>query len=301
MLTLIIRIEDPPEEGSAFPVRGLSVGPEEQTEAEHVVGKISWPLPGLDPGQPERDPLADLGQVMLAVGDPDFTPDQVGRYLWRLLAETEVGAWWQEAEHAAADGQVRTVLDVQAAQLRTLPWELLTRDPDGWRPFQSREKPWTRGEGAGEPADDLLVAVRMLVVVGDPDDPALQVDDELDAIFGAHREFPGRWHVDVRVNPAPSVMRSVLEDLRPHILHVIAHGSVARGSAILVIGDKQNTWEMTTADVANLPNPAPRLVVLNACRSGATAANGLAASWTFADAFAGRGCGAPRSARAAPG
>jgi hypothetical protein len=292
MLTLIIRIEDPPEEGSAFQVRGLSVGPEEQIEAEHVVGKISWPLPGIDPGQPERDPLADLGQVMLAVGDPDFTPDQVGRYLWRLLAETEVGAWWQEAEHAAADGQVRTVLDVQAARLRTLPWELLTRDPDGWRPFQSREKPWTRGEGAGEPADDLLVAVRMLVVVGDPDDPALQVDDELDAIFGAHREFPGRWHVDVRVNPAPSVMRSVLEDLRPHILHVIAHGSVARGSAILVIGDKQNTWEMTTADVANLPNPAPRLVVLNACRSGATASNGLAASWTFADAFVGRGCGA---------
>ena len=86
MLTLIIRIEDPPEKGSAFQVRGLSVGPEEQTEAEHVVGKISWPLPGLDPGQPERDPLADLGQVMLAVGDPDFTPDQVGRYLWRLLA-----------------------------------------------------------------------------------------------------------------------------------------------------------------------------------------------------------------------
>ncbi len=148
-------------------------------------------LPGLDPGQPERGPLADLGQVMLAVGDPDFTPDQVGRYLWRLLAETEVGAWWQEAEHAAADGQVRTVLDVQAARLRALPWELLMRDPDGWRPFQSREKPWTRGEGAGEPADDLLVAVRMLVVVGDPDDPALQVDDELDAIFGAHRNSPG--------------------------------------------------------------------------------------------------------------
>ena len=49
---------------------------------------------------------------------------------------------------------------------------------------------------------------------------------------------------------------------------------------------------MTTADVANLPNPAPRLVVLNACRSGATAANGLSASWTFADAFVGRGCGA---------
>ena len=290
--TLIIRIEDPPTPNAAFPIRGLSVGPEEQSEAEHVVGTIPWPLPELDPGQPGRDALADLRRVMLAPGDPDFAPDQVGRYLWRLLAETEVGAWWQEAEHAAADGQVRTVLDVQATQLRTLPWELLTRDLDGWRPFQSREKPWTRGEGAGEPADDLLVAVRMLVVVGDPDDPSLQVDDELDAIFGATREFPGRWHVDVRVNPAPAVMRSVLEDLRPHILHIIAHGSVARSSAILVIGNKQNSWEMTTIDVADLPSPAPRLVVLNACRSGAAADNGLAASWTFTDAFLGRGCGA---------
>ena len=292
MLTLIIRIEDRPGEDGTFPIRGLSVSPGEQAEAEHVTDEIPWPLPELDKEQPGRDALADIQQVMLAPGDPDFEPDQVGRYLWGLLASTKVGSWWREAEAAAGNGQVRTVLDVRAPRLRMLPWELLTRDPDGWRPFQSRGKPWTRGTGAGEAADELLVAVRMLVVVGNPDDPALRVDDELDAIFGAYRDFPGRWYVDVRVNPAPAVMRSVLEDLRPHILHVIAHGSVTGESAILVIGDELNPWELRTADVANLPSPAPRLVVLNACRSASAMGSGLAASWTFADAFLSGGCGA---------
>jgi CHAT domain-containing protein/AAA ATPase-like protein len=292
MQTLIIRIEDPPAHGGAFPLRGLLVSPERQGEVEHAAGKIPWPLPELDPEQPGRDVVADVQQVMLAAGG--FTPDQVGRYLWGLLAATEVGTWWQQAESAAEDGGVKTVLDVQARELRQLPWELLTRDPDGWRPFQSRQKPWARGTGPGEDTDDLLVPVRMLVVVGDPQDRDLRVDDELDAIVGALRDVPGRWHVHLLVKPTLAVMRSVLEDLRPHVLHVIAHGTVTADSAVLVIPvDEQNPWELTTADVANLPSPAPRLVVLNACRSGAAGGSkGLAASWTFTEAFLNRGCGA---------
>jgi hypothetical protein len=295
MQTLIIRIEDPPPQGGAFPLRGLSAGRGE-AEVEHAAGEIPLPLPGLEAGQPEGDALGDVQQVMLAAGDADLTPDQVGRYLWRLLAETEVGRWWERAEEAAADGEVRTVLDVRARDLRQLPWELLTRELDGWRPFQSHAKPWSRATGPGEDADDLLVPVRMLVVVGDPQDKDLQVDDELDAIVGALRDVPGRWHVDVLVKPSFTVLRDVLEDLRPHVLHVIAHGSVASGAAILVIPlDEQNVWELTTADVANLlPSPAPRLAVLNACRTAgaAGAGSGQAAAWTFTQAFLRRGCGA---------
>jgi CHAT domain/AAA ATPase domain len=295
MQTLIIRIEDPPARGGAFGLRGLSLGQGQAAEAEQAVGEVRLPLPALEAGQPDRDALVDVQQVMLAAGDADFTADEVGRYLWRLLAETEVGRWWERAEEAAADGAVRTVLDVRPADLRQLPWELLTRD-DGWRPFQSHAKPWSRAAGPGEDADDLLVPVRMLVVVGDPQDQDLQVDDELDAIVGALRDFPARWHVDVLVKPSFPVLRDVLEDLRPHVLHVIAHGSVASGSAILVIPlDEQNVWELTTADVANLlPSPAPRLAVLNACRTAgaAGAGNGRAAAWTFTQAFLRRGCGA---------
>jgi hypothetical protein len=296
MQTLIIRIEDPAPQGGAFPVRGLSVGPEQPGEVQHALGEIHLPLQGVDAGQPDRDTVTDVQQVMLAAGDSDFTPDQVGRYLWRLLTETGVGRWWEKAEEATADGDVRTVLDVRSRDLRQLPWELLTRELDGWRPFQSHSKPWSRAGGPGEDADDLLVPVRMLVVVGDPQDQDLQVDDELDAIVGALRDFPGRWHVDVLVKPSFAVLRDVLEDLRPHVLHVIAHGSVASGAAILVIPvDEQNVWELTTADVANLlPSPAPRLAVLNACRTAgaAGAGNGQAAAWTFTEAFLRRGCGA---------
>jgi hypothetical protein len=296
MQTLIIRIEDPPPQGGAFPLRGLSVDQGQAAEVEHAVGEVRLPLPGVEEGQPERDTLIDVQQVMLAAGDADLTPDQVGRYLWRLLAETEVGRWWERAEEAAVDGEVRTVLDVRPGDLRQLPWELLTRELDGWRPFQSHAKPWSRAAGPGEDADDLLVPVRMLVVVGDPQDQDLQVDDELDAIVGALRDVPGRWHVDVLVKPSFSVLREVLEDLRPHVLHVIAHGSVAAGAAILVIPENDQTvWELTTADVANLlPSPPPRLAVLNACRTAgaAGAGNGQAAAWTFTQAFLRRGCGA---------
>ncbi len=297
MQTLIIRIEKPPAGGGPFPVRGLSVGPADPGEVEHAVDHLPWPLPQLDAGQPDRDAVADIQQVMLARGDPEFAPDQVGKYLWRLLAATRVGAWWAQAEDAAADGHVRTVLDVRAEALRQLPWELLTCEPDGRRPFQSRFKPWVRAAGPGVEAEDLLVPVRMLVVVGDPRDEKLRVDDELDAIMGALREVPGRWHVELCVKPTLAALRSALEDLRPHILHVIAHGAVASGSAVLVIPiDDQNSWELTTADVANLlPSPPPRLVVLNACRSGTSGTGngtGLPALWTFTDAFLRRGCGA---------
>jgi hypothetical protein len=302
--TLIIRIEEPPAEGGPFPIRGLSVGPADLGEVEHAVGELPSPLPQLDAGQPDRDVVKDIQQVMLARGDPEFTPDQVGRYLWRLIAATWVGAWWAEVENAAADGQVRTVLDVRAKALRQLPWELLTCEPDGLRPFQSRTKPWVRAAGPGVEAEDLLVPVRMLVVVGDPRDENLRVDDELDAIMGALREVPGRWHVELCVKPTLAALRSSLEDLRPHVLHVIAHGAVVSESSVLVIPiddeqdsiDEQNSWELTTTDVANLlPSPPPRLVVLNACRSslsGAGDGSGPPTLWTFADAFLRRGCGA---------
>jgi hypothetical protein len=290
--TLIIRI-GALEEGRGFPVRGLSVGPGESAEAEHVAGEIPWPLPELSPGRPGSNTLADIQQVMLTPGD--VTPAAVGRYLWHLLTATEVLSWWRDAAEAAGDGQVRTVLDVRAPELRTLPWELLQRTPDGWRPFLSRDNPWTRGRGVGEGADDVLVPVRMLVVIGDRDSPALQVDDELDAIFGALGEFSAQWFVEVLVNPSREAMRNVTERLQPHILHVITRGAVtAESGPVLVIpGDQQSLWELPAADVGRLlPSPAPRLVVLNTHHPGGVTHQDMAASCAFADAFLRLGCGA---------
>ena len=86
MQTLIIRIEDPPARGGAFGLRGLSLGQGQAAEAEQAVGEVRLPLPALEAGQPDRDALVDVQQVMLAAGDADFTADEVGRYLWRLLA-----------------------------------------------------------------------------------------------------------------------------------------------------------------------------------------------------------------------
>jgi hypothetical protein len=77
----------------------------------------------------------------------------------------------------------------------------------------------------------------MLVFVGDPEDPNLRVADEFDVIVGALREVPGRWDVELLTKPSSKSLREVLEDFRPHVLHMITHGAVeeASGSVVLVM------------------------------------------------------------------
>jgi hypothetical protein len=291
--TVIVRIEEPPSEGGDFTVRGLSVPSPGAGEVEQAVGRIPATLPAIAGNGQQLDTPAAIHDMLVTNGDPQVSPDQVGRYLWRLLAETPVGAWWQRTVDATPD-TVRTLLDVQAAALRPLPWELLTREPDGHRPFLSPSKPWARASGPEHDTDDLVVPVRMLVVVGDPEDPNLRVADEFDVIVGALREVPGRWHVELLTKPSSKTLREVLEDFRPHVLHVITHGAVEEesGSVVLVMPlEGGGSWELTTSDIADLLSQPPRLVVLNACRSGSLGTD-PPVPWTFTDAFLRHGCGA---------
>jgi hypothetical protein len=87
-------------------------------------------------------------------------------------------------------------------------------------------------------------------------------------------------------------LRQYYSDFEPHILHVIGHSAkLDREDVLQMVPERGARWGLTVKDVAGLPTPAPRLVVLNCCR---TSAAGVAAepTWTFSDAFGKRGSAA---------
>jgi hypothetical protein len=191
---------------------------------------------------------------------------------------------WQ-AEVDRAGGTVRTLLDVRATELRSVPWELLAR-ADGAPPFQSDQQPWVRVTDAPwRPLDPLTVPVTVLVVVGERDSEDLLVDEELAAIHAGLSGVPGRWSVELlQVPETKTRLEEVYREVQPDVLHVIGHGTSDDGEATLAMKGRESYWQLYPNDIDHLPGKEPRLVVLNACRTQ-EASKGRDASWTFTDAF----------------
>ncbi len=292
MQTIVIRIEESTPDGG-YPVRGLRLSTDDEQPSNESLGALPCPLPPVSVGGRQFDAARALSDTMIAHGDTDLRPADAGRYLWKLLADTAAVEWWRTAVQAGTGPPAHTMLDVRAPDLRPLPWELMARTPDGHRPFRNPMSSWSRGDGQAREVRELLVPVRVLVVVGDPRDERLRVDDEVDAIMGALRSMTGRWHVEVLVRPSLNALNRRLEDLSPDVLHVITHGRVGDDGAVLTIPvDDDRAWDLSAGDVADLAGNAPRLVVLNACRSREGQSFGreaLSATWTFTDAFRKRG------------
>lgn len=293
MQTVVIRIEAAASE-SGYPVYGIHLGPDDEQISNEPLGTLPRPLPPFAGGGEQTEANRLLSDTMTAHGDTDIRPAQIGRYLWDLLANTSAIEWWRTVAEVGNGAPPYTMLDVRAPDLRPLPWELMTRSPDGHRPFGNPKSSWSRGDGQTCQTPEILVPVRMLVVVGDPADERLRVDDEVDAIMCALRSMTGRWHVEVLVKPTFSEFNRRLEDLEPDVLHVITHGRARDDGIVLTFPvDDDKAWDLTAGDVANLDGSPPRLVVLNACRSkeGQKARDHevVGAAWTFTDAFLERG------------
>jgi CHAT domain len=292
MQTMVIRIEVATQ-GSGYPVYGIQLGPNDEQISNEPLGTLPYPLPPVPAGAEHIEASRVLSDAMIAHADADVRPADIGRYLWDLLASTSAIEWWRTIAKVGNGAPPDTMLDVRAPDLRPLPWELMTRSPDGHRPFGNPKSSWSRGDGQTCQTPELLVPVRMLVVVGDPADERLRVDDEVDAIMCALRSMTGRWHVEVLVKPTLSEFNGRLEELEPDVLHVITHGRVRDDGTVLTFPvDDDKAWDLTAGDVANLSGPPPRLVVLNACRSKEGQSFGhevLRTTWTFTDAFLGLG------------
>jgi hypothetical protein len=307
---LYIRVEDAPADdpGAGYPVRlwaadaehpgdHTSGDPAERLLASATIPRnLPWPASLTPDGT-----LADrLRHILLGAQPPSALQlERLGGHLYQLLTGGGIGEAWRDALRQARPGGARTVLDVQPDNLRRLPWELMTHDD--WFPFVDPGNPCVRGAssmGAGHEPE--LVPLRVLVVVGDSDDPALAAEAEVGAILGSLRAAPGRVHAEVLYGPSRQKLAEKLGQLRPHVVHFVGHGGVSPGTTkpVLFFRPEQPAapWELRRADVRSGFSWIPRLVVLNACRTAEAAAQ--QGVWSLAEAFAEQGVGAVVSMQA---
>ncbi len=217
-------------------------------------------------------------------------PRAFGEILYRRLISGGVREALAKRRQAAfKDGKglrLRLVLDANEPQLAALPWELLF-DPDG-RQFVAHD-PWTpivrylkrpvsidpnlrsihgslrvlvidglSGSGSGQDDDD-----------GDPSDDRIDAEREIREIRTALSSDPEILPSFARVGSYDELHR-LLQHQRPHVLHVMGHGTFDATSgegSIFLLGEGSKAT-ITGKDLAVLVrgHKQLRLVVLSACR-----------------------------------
>jgi hypothetical protein len=237
-------------------------------------------------------------QLLTALPGGDMQPwDALGQELFDMIHgppshRNALYRYWGECFEASrqsnGDG-LRTILhfdsDKTADDLAAAPWELLCDSSAAAGYFASLPmgSPHTMARtrfGKGrfwrppvplEPDETL----RVLIVLGHADnedqkirgtDEALQVDQ------GLFRLLP--WQVDVRVLVRPTLdeLRRAFIDWQPQVFHFVGHGVVSNNTTYLLIAQDDARTTPEEIDPGKLislfGNQVPRLVVLNACRSG---------------------------------
>ncbi len=208
----------------------------------------------------------------------------------------------QESQSQPLDG-MRTVLHPESDRLLGLPWELINNDIGQFLAFLRNPKPHILVRSRWKPGDFPMPAIglpgpfealKILVVIcQDPDnnkviptegislpaeslvnsgsdlikgsDEALRVDA---ALFGLQP-----WKVDLRLMlyPAFKEVREACTQWQPHVFHYIGHGGYNEAGPYLKFFEPGKD-EFIPLDGAAMSNffqkGVPRLVVLNACRSG---------------------------------
>lgn len=194
--------------------------------------------------------------------------EAIGAYLCDLLLRDEVAQQWDALRQQHDDG-LHILLDIQPDELRTIPWELIVRDDR--RLFIDEDAAFARVRDLRQDTDQDLVPLRLLVVQGQQDDDELGAAAEVRGIKSALPAFRGRIDAEFLREPSRDDLFEAFKRVRPHIFHFIGHGilDAADEPALRVAG-----WSLTRRFVRESLEPMPRVVVLNACRSGEAARAG---------------------------
>lgn len=288
--TYIVRAwaeDEPPEQGSPLLLLRQETDGSLAEVARHDVGVSAASTFGHDG---EEHTLGALLDQRLLTRDDLMVA--AGQELFRRLALGPVGA----ALEALPLG-IRVVLDFRSETLLRLPWELLRFDTD--RLFLDARQPWYLGtaEAAetprrGQPRVPLTLPIRILLVVGnDPGDPKVRGDEELSTLEDSLHDQRGTL-LEVLERPTPGELEAALTRFEPHVFHFIGHGRISRGKAVVDIFTGQGQSESWDADrIRQLFRQVrvPRLVVLNACETGAATE---ASIWSLTRCFLDLGVGA---------
>ncbi|SFR29083.1 AAA ATPase domain-containing protein [Lentzea waywayandensis] len=226
-----------------------------------------WSLPADLAGQDVPAVIAG-GAVTKAIQDFVATHPSsaefvnIGKYLGRLLLpEGAPREEWQKL------GATRTRLEIAAPELRRIPWEM-TRFGPGPALFLTGQHTGVRTSEYSAGPSDWSLPVRLLVVEGEPDE-GIKTTAEIRGIKSALAAAGGWVEAEFLSVPTAEELRVAYQRFAPHIFHFIGHCEKVVGSeeSALKVRRSAQPWEIRASAIADLLVPAPRLAVLNACRT----------------------------------
>jgi hypothetical protein len=268
MKTLIIRIRDRSGKQGGFPI---------------TLHEFDPLLPGAE-RQLERDILneertLEIKAAVDAMLDNAYRSaddiDAVGVILHELIDQTRVGQLWGrmcgEANENAPGVHLRTYLDIQPAQVRTMPWELMLAGDNAV--FISRGHRVLRGAPDQEMVSNLTppltLPIRVLVVLcrqQDADDA--YANSDVDAVYAGLGSQPGIWQIEVLRGPDRSEVTDRMDAFAPQILHIIGSPFRPDSQDFSMEQPGKAPWRLAIDDIAasRLESPPPpRLLILDSC------------------------------------
>ncbi len=212
----------------------------------------------------------------------------VGHGLFSALFKDRVyGRYTASLQQAGSKGEpLRVVLRIRDPELAGIPWETMF-DPETGEYLCQRE-PVVRYVEAAQPSAPLTATgpLRILCMVAAPSDlPTLDTAEERRRLDDALGELVEQGLVEVVWVEAGnwSALQQQLVSGPWHVLHVIAHGGVGPRGGVLALEHEQTGRSAPVsaqrfARLLHACRPVPRLVVLNSCSSGESAADDLLSS-----------------------
>jgi hypothetical protein len=295
--TVVIRVDEPEEEGSDYPVKLLlDDGNEDWLERPLATAAIGHPLP--EPNVEQLETAAggaEAIQGLLSTHPRSPAFESVGVYLHDLIAGEEIRREWELLRRDPGGRGVRALLDVRPRELRALPWELMRAGDSPLPLFVDEGNPCARvhrldGAHLSRNGDETLECsplLKVLIVVGaKPDDEDVQATREVEGVCDGLSSMWGFVDVEILDLPTLQQLEDRYTEFRPHILHFVGHGREPQAGGGLIVAGRQGAdgWTWTPAAIAAvLAAWRPRLALLNACRSATR--RGLEGAWQVADAL----------------
>ena len=242
-----------------------------------------------------RRALGDIEKALIRTYSPVTTrraapADQAVREFGETLSDAvltgDVRRLFDRCRQDARERQtsLRILLDTDGPNVSVIPWEF-TVDPNARDEYLALRVPIIRSPHLIGPVSSSRVALplRVLGVSATPADlPALDTQREREDISKAfwQRLTPGDVHIEWLHEDRWAELAQAIRSHPWHVLHIMSHGGFdpeAGGGYIQLSGENGTARPISAVDLARLisENPSLRLIVLNACESAFSNAEGV--------------------------
>jgi hypothetical protein len=239
--------------------------------------------------------LADVEKALIRSYSPVTTRraapvDQVVRAFGETLSDAvltgDVRRLFDRCREDARERQtpLRILLDTDGPNVSVIPWEF-TVDPNARDEYLALRVPIIRSPHLIGQVSSSRVALplRVLGVSARPADlPALDTEREREDISKAfwQRLTPGNVHIEWLHEDRWAELAETIRSNPWHVLHIMSHGGFdpeTGGGYIQLSGENGTARPVSAVDLARLisENPSLRLIVLNACESAFSSAEGI--------------------------